>query len=190
MFSASAFVGSMVGNLVFGALTWVMFWILMLFAPSSVATVMEIISLRNGTIPTVFRNLFITSVGKNGGYWWMSLLFCLISFLLLFWAYKKYQTISLDNDGRYLLNQESRWPIWIFMTAFCSFILGTAIVSPWYSYYMNLSVGEAVSIWEPINGTLIILILTGIISYVLIFFSEIKEKIGQRKAFNRLGQKS
>lgn len=182
MFSASAFVGSMVGNLVFGPLTWFVFWIFMLFVPNSIYTTLEIVNLREKVMPMISHNLFIISIGKTGGYWWMSLLFFLLSVGFLFWAYTKYQTISLENDGNYLLNKESRWPVWILMTSFCSFIIGTSFFSPWYSYYMNRSVGESPSVWEPISGSLIILALVGIICYLLIFFPAIKKKWDQRRA--------
>lgn len=180
MFSASAFVGSMVGNLVFGPLTWFVFWIFMLFVPNSIYTILEIISLREKVMPSIPHNLFIIAVGKTGGYWWMSLLFLLLSVGFLFWAYTKYQTISLENDGNYLLNKESRWPIWLLMTIFCSLIIGTNFFSPWYSYYMNRSIGEATSIWKPISGSLLILAFVAIICYLLIFFPVIKKKLEQR----------
>ncbi|MBO1308519.1 ABC transporter permease [Enterococcus sp. 669A] len=181
LFSASAFVGSMVGNIVFGPLTWFVFWLLMLSIPDTIYTVLDIITLRNGNAPSVSHNLFITFIGKNGGYWWISLLICLASGLLLFWSYRKYQTISLENDGSYLLNKESRWPVWIFMTLFSSAILGTTLFSPWHNYYMNHFIGEPVSIWDPINSSLIILAVLGLLSFTLVFFSDIKRKLQQRK---------
>ncbi|MGM0213232.1 ABC transporter permease [Enterococcus sp. AZ109] len=187
MFTASAFVGSMTGNLVFGPLTWGVFWLFMLGVPNTVYSILETLDLRANVLPNYKHNLFLGTVGKSGGYWWMSLLFGLLSALFLFWGYRKYQTISLENDGQYLLNKESRWPIWILMTSFCSVVLGTIIFSPWYTYYMNISVDSPTSMWQPIWESLLIIGIVGLISFVLIFFSDIKRKLHQRKTpiFNK-----
>ncbi|MGG5315795.1 ABC transporter permease [Enterococcus sp. AZ072] len=184
MFSASAFVGSMVGNLIFGPLTWFVFWIFMLFVPSSIYTTLEISGFKEKNATSILHNLFITSIGKTGGHWWMSLIFVLLSAILLFWAYKKYQSISLENDGQYLLNKESRWPVWALMTSFSSLILGTYFFRPWYIYYMNLSVKGSPSIWEPISESLLILFFVAAICYVLVFFSAIKKRLSRRNTQN------
>ncbi|MEO1770991.1 ABC transporter permease [Candidatus Enterococcus ferrettii] len=184
MFSASAFVGSMVGNLIFGPLTWFVFWIFMLFVPSSIYATLEISGFKEKNATSILHNLFITSIGKTGGHWWMSLIFVLLSAILLFWAYKKYQSISLENDGQYLLNKESRWPVWALMTSFSSLILGTYFFRPWYIYYMNLSVKGSPSIWEPISESLLILFFVAAICYVLVFFSAIKKRLSRRNTQN------
>ncbi|MGM0240062.1 ABC transporter permease [Enterococcus sp. AZ103] len=181
IFFVSTFIGSMVGNLAFGPLTWLVFWIFTYSFPNAISAIFETISISQNNTPSIPSNLFITTVGKTGGYLSMSLLFILLSLGFLTWGYKKNQTISLENDGNYLLNQESRWPVWIFMTSFCTFILGNTFFSPWYSYYISRSIGEIYSVWRPIGSSLLILILVGLTCYVVVFFSTIKEKFASRR---------
>lgn len=175
MFSTSAFIGSMVGNIVFGPLTWAVYWLLMIAFPTSVYRLGNILyTARRFSHPRPSETLFVHSVGKMGGHWWMNILFLFLSLLFIFWASKKYQTLSLENDNSYLLHRESRWPVWGMMTLFTSFVLALNVFDPW-SLFLSNQIHEQpnVSIRYPIMSNIVVLLIVGCVCALIVFFREV-----------------
>ncbi|MGG5368702.1 ABC transporter permease [Enterococcus sp. AZ196] len=189
MFSSSAFIGAMVGNTVFGPLTWAVYWWMMLSFPNSAYSMGNIIYAAKQISHKQFsETLFVYSVGKMGGHWWMNVLFILLSSLLIFWIFKKYQTISLENDNAYLLHKESRWPIWGIMTIFTSFILNTSFFDPWLYFFSKKNYEQVdVSISDPILTNVVITLIVGCVCAILIFSRKFFKVLSG--AFNKLNQK-
>ncbi|MBO0459068.1 ABC transporter permease [Enterococcus hulanensis] len=190
MFASSAFIGSMVGNIVFGPLTWSVYWWLMLNFPRSVYSVGNIIYTAKQITHKQFpETLFVSSVGKMGGHWWMNLLFILLGSLLMFWAFKKYQTISLENDNAYLLHKKSRWSIWGIMTLFTSFILNTSFFDPWLYFFSEKIYGQVdISISSPILSNITVTLIVGLICAFIIFFRGFTKTL--TRALNKLNQRT
>lgn len=189
MFCSSAFIGALVGNSVFGPLTWAVYWWLTLSVPSTIYRLGNLIYTAQNILHKQFpETLFVYSVGKMGGFWWLNMLFLLLGSLLIFWAYKNYQTLSLEEDNAYLLNKKSRWPIWGIMTLFTSFILTINFFDPW-SYFLQKRIYDHIS--EPISGpifsTVVILLIVGGGCLFIVFFREITTVLSNR--FNRLNQR-
>lgn len=185
----SVFIGSMVGNVFFGPLTLGVFLFLMSWLPDSIYSLGNIIKLANGTYLEVFpRTLFVDSVGKTGGNIWTNLIMTILSLLLIFWAYKKYQTLSLENDNAYLLHKESRWPIWAIMTIFTSFILNTNILDPWFFFLQRRIYDHATdSISGPIISNLVVSLIVGGICLIIVFFKEVSNIL--LNTLNKLNQR-
>ncbi|MCU7358168.1 ABC transporter permease [Enterococcus dispar] len=177
LFTCSMFIGSMVGNLVFGPLTWVGFVFFASFLPSAWNSFLNLFNHQNAN-PFSFNpeNLFIYTLGKTGGYWWMIPIFLVLIFLFLGWTARKYLTLSLENDGDYLLHQNSRWPIWSLMWVFTSFIILNAFTNTWQLYFILKDSQEAVSFTQTILSTLVTIAIIGILLFLLVFFSSIKTK--------------
>lgn len=175
MFCASIFVGSMVGNFFFGSLTWVVLWIFMTWLPNSVYSLGSAIYMANNITHKQFpRTLFVYAVGKMGGYWLVNLILIILGLLFIIWAYKKFQTLSLENDNAYLLHKESRWPIWLLMTSFTSFVLNLGPFDPW-DYFLSRKIYEHadISISGPILTNITVTLIIGCICMVIIFSREI-----------------
>ena len=182
MFSSSAFIGSMVGNSLFGSLTWAVYWWLMIIFPASLYRFGNILHTAKLIPKNQFpETLFVYFVGKMGGFWWVNLLFVFLGLLIAFWAYKKYQTLSLENDNAYLLHKESRWPIWTIMTLFTSFILNTYFFDSW-SYFLQKRLYEhsADSISGPIFSNILITLVVGCICLLIVFYREITLSLSSR----------
>ena len=177
LFTCSMFIGSMVGNLILGPLTWVGFVFFASFLPPAWNSFLNLFNRQNAD-PFSFNpeNLFIYTLGKTGGYWWMIPIFLVLIFLFLGWTARKYRTLSLENDGDYLLHQDSRWPIWGLMWVFTSFIIINAFTNTWQLYFILKDSQEAVSFTQTILSTFITITIIGILLFVLVFFSVIKTK--------------
>lgn len=175
-FCLSVFVGVMVGNLVFGPLTWFVFLIFLCQIPSAVGGLLSMIRMLHAYFlrDFDFNTLFIFEIGKMTGHWYMSLLFLLISISFIYWAYRKFQVISLEHESEYLLTPESRWQIWFFMTVLTSFVLVFAIKNPWSYYLSGLQYNFEVSFMTTMMTTLTIIVICGGICFVVVFFSSIK----------------
>lgn len=181
MFCSSAFVGAMVGNIIFGPLTWIVYWCLMILLPRAVYSLGNLIYTAKNIFHKSFsETLFVSSVGKMGGHWWINLIFIITSFLLLFWCYKKYQTLSLENDTNYLLYKKSRWPIWGIMTTFTSFILNMTFFNSWI-YFFSRRVYEQIdiSIRGPIITTFSVTLIVGCICALIVFFTDITKTLSR-----------
>jgi hypothetical protein len=99
-----------------------------------------------------------------------------LGFLLLLWAYRKYQTLSLENDNAYLLHKESRWPIWAMMTLFTSFILSLNVFNPWIIYLNNRINHIENSIMLPIVSNILVFLIVGCICALVVFFQEVTSR--------------
>lgn len=175
LFAVSIFIGSMVGNLVFGPLTWLVFVFFASFTPGSVTNFLNLFTFKEyGSFPFNLENLFIYRIGKTGGYWWMIPIFLIAAFLFIWWSYRKFTVLSLENEGDYLLHRDSRWPVWFLMWVFTGFISLNTFTNPWQSYLMLLDTPERISLFSTIISTLVTLVLLGIMLYVLVFFSTLK----------------
>jgi hypothetical protein len=189
LFCASAFIGSMVGNAFFGPLTFVVFLFLRSWLPNAIYSFGDILILWRGTFDdSPPRTLFVDSVGKTGGDLLVNLMMIALGFLLLLWAYRKYQTLSLENDNAYLLHKESRWPIWAMMTLFTSFILSLNVFNPWIIYLNNRINHIENSIMLPIVSNILVFLIVGCICALVVFFQEVTsrsvktlEKVAHRK---------
>lgn len=184
MFCSSAFIGSMVGNVFFGPLTWFVYWILLILFPNGVYALVNNINLATGSTMDSPRTLFIIGVGKTGGYWWLSLLFIMLGLLFTFWGYKKFQKLSLESDSAYLLHSESRWSIWSLMTLFTSLVLVFNFFDPWNVYLTNHLYGDkSIGLIQPIFSSSLLVLIVGCVCSLLIFFPQIKRFIAnsQRK---------
>ncbi|MGO3791182.1 MAG: ABC transporter permease [Enterococcus gilvus] len=189
LFCASAFIGSMVGNAFFGPLTFVVFLFLRSWLPNAIYSFGDILTLWRGTFDDPLpRTLFVDSVGKTGGDLLVNLMMIALGFLLLLWAYRKYQTLSLENDNAYLLHKESRWPIWAIMTLFTSFILSLNVFNPWIIYLNNRINHIESSIKLPIVSNILVFLIVGCICALVVFFQEVTsrsvktlEKVAHRK---------
>lgn len=182
LFCSSAFIGSMVGNIFFGPLTLTVFLLLRSWLPNSIYSLVDNIKLARGTINKPFsRTLFVDYVGKMGGNIWANVILVLIGLLLMFWAYKKYQSLSLENDNAYLLHKESRWPIWCLMTLFTSFVLNLNVFDPWSNFLIRKIFEHAnESIIGPILVNVSVTLTVGCICAMLVFFSDITKKLTTR----------
>ena len=183
-FCLSVFVGVMVGNMVFGPLTWFVFLIFLCQIPSAVGGLLSMIRMLHAHFlrDFDFTTLFIFEIGKTTGHWYMSLLFLLISISFIYWAYRKFQVISLEHESEYLLTPESRWQIWFFMTVLTSFVLVFAIKNPWLYYINGLQYNFEVSFMATMMTTLTIIVICGGICFVVVFFSSIKRFFRSLKA--------
>lgn len=179
LFCSSAFIGSMVGNLFFGPLTLVVFLLLRSWLPISIYSLVDNIKLARGTINKPFsRTLFVDFVGKMGGNIWANVALVLSGLFLMFWAYKKYQSLSLENDNAYLLHKESRWSIWLLMTLFTSFILNLNVFNPWSNFLIRKIFEHAnESIIGPILTNVSVTLIVGCICAIVVFFSDITKKL-------------
>lgn len=184
VFCLSVFVGVMVGNLVFGPLTWFVFLIFLCQIPSAVGGLLSMIRMLHAHFlrDFDFNTLFIFEIGKTTGHWYMSLLFLLISISFIYWEYRKFQVISLEHESEYLLTPESRWQIWFFMTVLTSFVLVFAIKNPWSYYLSGLQYNFEVSFMTTMMTTLTIIVICGGICFVVVFFSSIKRFFRSLKA--------
>ncbi|BCA86135.1 hypothetical protein EsVE80_16580 [Enterococcus saigonensis] len=175
LFAVSIFIGSMVGNLAFGPLTWVIFSFLASLIPSSVSNFFNLFSFNQPKgYPFNLENLFIVRIGKTGGYWWMIPIFLVISLLFIWWTYRKFKNLSLENDGDYLLHHSSRWPVWFLMWGFTSFIALNYFTNPWQTYLVLKDSSKAVSLFSTISSTALVLVILGLVLFVVVFFSSIK----------------
>lgn len=181
LFSSSIFIGAMVGNIVFGPLTWGVYWWLTLSVPSTIYRLGNMIYTSKNILHKQFpETLFVYSVGKMSGFWWMNLLFLLLGSMLLFWAYKSFQTLSLENENTYLLYRKSRWPIWMIMTFFTSTILTINFFDPW-SYFIQRRIYDHAtdSIIGPILTSDTIVLIVGGICLLIVFFKEVRTTINK-----------
>ncbi|GCF92166.1 hypothetical protein NRIC_00570 [Enterococcus florum] len=180
LFSANLLIGTLMGNIVFGPLTWLVFNWLALGIPSSVYGVFDIYSLRKGeSFNNYPKNLFLIDIGKTGGYWWMSLLLLALAAGCLYWAYREYSMISLENDSDYLLSKTARWPVWLVMTTFTSFVFTININSPWQVYYSQIvhKIDFTGTIVTPIIQTIVGILFVAASCFVIVFFSSIREHL-------------
>lgn len=190
LFCSSAFIGSMVGNIFFGPLTLAVFLLLRSWLPNSIYSLVDNIKLARGTINKPFsRTLFVDFVGKMGGSIWANVILVLFGLFLMFWAYKKYQSLSLENDNAYILHKESRWSIWWLMTLFTSFILNLNVFDPWSNFLIR-KIFEHVneSIIGPILVNVSVTLTVGCICAIVVFFSEITRKAV--KTFDKLNHQT
>jgi hypothetical protein len=186
MFCSSAFIGAMVGNIIFGPLTWIVYWCLMNLLPKAVYSLGNIIYTANTINHKSFsETLFVFSVGKMGGHWWINLIFIISSILLLFWCYKHYQTLSLENDTNYLLYKKARWPIWMIMTVFTSFILNMTFFNSWM-FFLSKRIYEQtdISIVKPVLTTISVTLIVACICGIIVFFADITKNLS--RFFNKL----
>ena len=100
--------------------------------------------------------------------------------MLLFWAYKSFQTLSLENENTYLLYRKSRWPIWMIMTFFTSTILTINFFDPW-SYFIQRRIYDHAtdSIIGPILTSGTIVLIVGGICLLIVFFKEVRTTINK-----------
>ncbi|MDT2469435.1 ABC transporter permease [Enterococcus avium] len=186
MFCSSAFIGAMVGNIIFGPLTWIVYWCLMNLLPKAVYSLGNIIYTANTINHKSFsETLFVFSVGKMGGHWWINLIFIISSILLLFWCYKHYQTLSLENDTNYLLYKKARWPIWMIITVFTSFILNMTFFNSWM-FFLSKRIYEQtdISIVKPVLTTFSVTLIVACICGIIVFFADITKNLS--RFFNKL----
>lgn len=189
-FCASIFIGSMVGNLFFGPLTLGVFLFLMNLLPESIYSAGDIIKLAIGSNGQWFpRTLFVDFVGKTGGSMWANGVFILLGLLLMIWSYRKYSSLSLENDNAYLLHKESRVPVWCLMTVFTSFILNISIFDPWLSFLSRKIFEHANdSISGPILANIVVTLIVGCICAIVVFFHEAASKF--TKTFDKLNHRT
>lgn len=181
IFTISAFMGSMLGNLVFGPLTWLCFMALSFMLRITINAI-------GGTLDSAFSSLndrpsalgdflLVSTFGKNPGYWWMPLVFLLISLLIFFWAEKKYTTLSLEHDGDYLLHHESRPIIWGMMTIYTSLVVIGYWLRP-FELYLLAHKGLIEDTHRTFVGSLLTFLvelsIIAAISFVIVYFSAIK----------------
>lgn len=188
VFTACMFVGALTGNVFFGPLTGIVLGALLFYLPSTVDSLQQLDSARQGLdspylsqIP-VGTTLFLREIGKNGGFLVADLIIWLIALLLIFWMYRKYQTVSLENDNDFLLNPESRWPIWCIMTTFTAFEMIFGMSQSWTTYFWAKSWDDVqVPLSVPILDTLIWIVACAVVCFVIVFFSSIKRWWRERR---------
>lgn len=193
-FLISCFIGAMVGNLVFGPLIYLVFMWSLLILPQGISQTVDLIEmLKNGVNYSAdgslrdFSRIFTFDVGKSSGSFLMSFIPVLISLLCLFWAYRKYQTLSLEHDGEFLLYPESRWPIWFVMTFYMSYCALTIFNPIWNTYvYSNLMPDvDSEIMWRyplshAVGNTLFILLAAAICATLLLFFGQIRRFLSEK----------
>lgn len=183
LFTASALIGSMVGNLVFGPLTWVFFMFFtftLRLATSGIASTIEYAF--PGTFsntPLVGDSLFVASFGKNAGYWFAPILFILVAALSFLWGQKKYATLSLEYDGDYQLHHESRPAVWLVMTGYTSLILMGYWLRPFDEYLMYRN--GMIDYYQPtlsaaVASFVVELLMIAGICFIIVYFSAIKNR--------------
>ena len=187
-FLISCFMGTMVGNLVFGPLTYVVFMWTLIYLPQGFSQVADLISMmRHGIdyssedIIFGYQQMLPFDIGKNSGNWLLGIIMVFVALLCLVWAYRKYQTLSLEHDGEFLLYPESRWPIWFVMTFYSSFYMLTVFNPVWNTYlYSNLlQDSDSEVVWRyplgsAIRTTILVLVIAATIATVLLFFGQIR----------------
>lgn len=181
-FSTSTFIGSMVGNLVFGPLTWLVFIVYTTLIPQTIDDYQYWIDLARGNdiLSNLSGKLFSYAIGKNSGSWYMGVLMILLSVLFLLWTYRNFQKLSLEHDGDYLLHAHSRFPVFLFMTLFVFFIQNTYF-SSWGAYFYSLLEKEEMSIFSPLIQSLLALLIVAGICFTIVYFSSIKTWFRLRK---------
>ncbi|MGX7162459.1 ABC-2 transporter permease [Enterococcus massiliensis] len=182
--SLSIFIGSMVGNLIFGPLTWLIFIGYVSLVPQAVNYYINLGELAQGNDSHVMSNLgnllFILEIGKTSGRWYMGLLALILSGLFLLWAYRNFQKLSLEHDGDYLLHSHSRFPIFLLMTLFV-FSIQNTFFSGWDDYFFRILEKKEASIFPPIFQSLFVLLVVAGICFTLVYFSSIKTWLRLRK---------
>lgn len=183
-FSSSIFIGSMVGNLIFGPLTWLVFIGYTTLIPQTIDHYRYLINLARGNDHDILSNLseqlFAYEIGKNSGSWYMGVLMILLSVLFLLWTYRNFRKLSLEHDGDYLLHAHSRFPVFLFMTLFVFFIQNT-FFSSWSAYFYSLLEKEEMSIFSPLIHSLLGLLIVAGICFTIVYFSSIKTWFRLRK---------
>lgn len=179
LFTASAFIGSMVGNLLFGPITWLVFFFFSALMTEALRNFLDTLSSAHIKTNLNPQNLLIESIGKNQGYWFVPVCLLLAAFACYLWGEKKYRTLSLEYDGDYLLHRESRWGIWAIMTVYSLIIALFYYSNNWQYYFITQETDYAIPISTPIWQTIVMLLLCGGISFVIIFFSTIKAHFRQ-----------
>ncbi|MEQ7214751.1 hypothetical protein ABQD61_02395 [Enterococcus asini] len=196
-FGISCFCGVMLGNLVFGPVVYaLLLWSLQLL-PNMLGGLSELIYylMHHKYLPNRlnyfygngFPRLYTFDLRKDPFSWPAPVLLLLVSGLLLFWAYRKYQTLSLEHDGEFLLYPESRWPIWslavLYLTLFA--IFGYAQVwSPYIYDQLDPEIGWDYSFTEALGTSIFLLVVAMAVSTLLLFFGPLtkwlREKWAQR----------
>lgn len=181
-FSTSTFIGSMVGNLVFGPLTWLVFIVYTTLIPQTIDDYQYWIDLARGNdiLSNLSGKLFSYAIGKNSGSWYMGVLMILLSVLFLLWTYRNFQKLSLEHDGDYLLHAHSRFPVFLFMTLFV-FIIQNTYFSSWGAYFYSLLEKEEMSIFSPLIQSLLVLLIVAGFCFTIVYFSSIKTWFRLRK---------
>lgn len=177
-FTASAFIGSMVGNLVFGPVTLVFFFWFSFLMTEAIKGFLSTLDAAGITTDLNINNLFVT-IGKNQGYWFVPVILVLLACLLYFWSERKYQTLSLEYDGDFLLHKDSRWPVWGLMTFYTSFLGIFYATNAWEGYLRSQGTEYASSLSSAILTTLFMIAFCGTASFIVIFFSAIKARLRQ-----------
>lgn len=186
-FAIGCFVGSLVGNLVSGTLVMTLLFFSSLLIPGAIQSVMNwILTYRSGndftTDTTNVHTYFVTDIGKTGGQPIMWLVFPLLTMILLFWASKGYEKISLEENGHFLLVPQFRWPIWLLMTVYGTIFI-TANGSLWSNYvYQRNEFGESVSITPVLLSYLLLVLFLAAICFVIVFFDELRRSYLNRRS--------
>lgn len=190
----SCFMGSMLGNLVFGPLTYVIFMWSLYLLPNILSNIYELgyYLLHHQSIPDTSNSfygngrahLYVFRLGTNPISWSVVVGMLLFSALLIFWAYRKYQTLSLEHDGEYLLHKESRWPVWLIATIYltCFGIFGYTQI--WSAYIYNQlypNVGWDTSFKQAIFASVFWFVVAVVISTLLLFFGPIRKWLREKK---------
>lgn len=189
-FGISVFAGTMLGNIVFGPLCY----LLLMFSGAQLPTVVSNITIlidmiRGNHLNQEFMNDFSSAriytweISKTSSYWQASVGMVLISSLLIYWAYRKYQVLSLENDGEFVLFPESRWPVWGLMVVYILVMLTFGLTNVWYSYlYANTvpDIDWGYSLKDAVLATIFQLIIAVGISTVLVFFRRIRKCLREK----------
>ncbi|MFV0558973.1 MAG: hypothetical protein ACK5MW_10135 [Enterococcus sp.] len=170
-FSAGALIGSLVGNLVLGPLTLIVFCYLTFALPTAITTTLDLFN--NSVLRQTSTTFFIETIGKTGGHWYSNLLFICLSGLLLCLASHAFKKISFDYDGEYLLNPSTRFPIWLVMSSYSTFILLNALIRPW-QLYLYQTAENPVSLSYALGATILTTLIITLICGSLVFSTPLK----------------
>ena len=186
-FSVSVFVGTMVGNIVFGPLAYLLLLASGTQLPYVLFNLMDTLNIllrgKSANYSNSYFRIFTWDIGKSSGYWQAALVMVVVSGALLFWAYRKYQVLSLENDGEFLLYPESRWPVWFLLTGYTFIILLFSFTNTWHTYLYAQRIDN--SYWsyplrEVIVSMIIQLLIAIALSTSLLFFGGIRKFLQEK----------
>lgn len=186
-FAIGSFIGTLVGNLVFGPITLIVFAYMLGATPYALGQAYNTYlgfrpeqTIANGLSSINFELLFRNDFTKFAGNWvvWC---FCLITTLILILlTFKGYQKISLENNGQYLLLPKWRVPIVLLMGAFSS-LCSLALSNPLDSYLFQETMGYHPSLVEYVFRFLVQLVLVFAICWLVVYSSKIMQVINRRR---------
>lgn len=193
-FGISCFCGVMFGNLVFGPLTYVILMWSLQFLPNILGNMSQLgyYLIYHKELPEKLNyfnsygidRLYTFDLASYKIYWPLVGFLLFVGGVLLWWSYRKYQRLSLEHDGEYLLYPESRWPIWTLAVLYLSLfaIFGYTQIWNFYIYsQLDPAGGWDQSLSVTIFATVIRILLALAISTLLLFFGPIKKRLRNRR---------